>query len=247
MKKILKWGAISLLAILLLSGAGFVVWAENALGPEQIALDALKSDNVVTVTEKAGYTSFAPVGSQPTSGFIFYPGGRVDYRSYAPVLRKIAAQGYLVVLVPVRLNLAFFDINAAEPALKDFPAIQHWAIGGHSLGGVAAAIFAGSHPRIDGIVFWASYPGDNSLKDSKLKIMSIYATRDGLATGPKIDASRALLPASALFVPIAGGDHAQFGAYGLQPGDNPASIPAEAQWQQTADATSKLLQMLAGH
>jgi len=247
MKKILKWGAISLLAIILLGGAGFVIWAENALGPEQIALDALKSDNTVVVTEKAGYTSFAPVGAEPTSGFIFYPGGRVDYRSYAPPLRKIAAQGYLVVLVPVRLNLAFFDINAAEPVLKDFLAIRHWAIGGHSLGGVAAAIFANSHPQINGIVFWASYPGDNSLKDSNLKIMSIYATQDGLATGPKIAESRALLPAGTLFVPIAGGDHAQFGAYGPQPGDNPASIPAEAQWQQTADATSKLLQMLDSH
>ena len=247
MRKILKWGAISLLAIILLGAAGFVVWAENALGPEQVALDALKSDNTVTVTEKAGYTSFTPVGAQPTSGFIFYPGGRVDYRSYAPVLRKIAAQGYMVVLVPVRLNLAFFDINAAEPVLKDFPTIQHWAIGGHSLGGVAAAIFANSHPQIDGIVFWASYPGDDSLKDSNLKIMSIYATRDGLASRSKIDASRALLPSGTIFVPIEGGDHAQFGAYGPQPGDNPANIPAEAQWQQTADATSKLLQMLASH
>jgi pimeloyl-ACP methyl ester carboxylesterase len=244
MRKILKWSAAILLALLLAGSAGFVVWAENALGPEQAALLALNSDSQVTVTQKPGYISLAPGQTQPTSAFIFYPGGRVDYRSYAPPLRKIAEQGYLVLLVPVRLNLAFFDINAAQDVLKDFPEIRHWAIGGHSLGGVAAASFADSHPQIEGLVLWASYPAADSLKTSEIKVMSIYATLDGLATGQKIEASRALLPPGTIFVPIEGGDHAQFGAYGPQPGDNPASIPAQAQWQQVAAATASLLRML---
>ena len=244
MKKILKWIVFVLLAAMILGGTGFVIWAENPLGPQQVALDALKSDGSVLVTEKENYTFFTPVNVKPTTALIFYPGGRVDYRSYAPPLRKIAEQGYLVVLVPVRLNLAFFDINAAGPVLQDFPDIQHWAIGGHSLGGVAAAIFAGSHSQIQGIVYWASYPADDKLKNSAIKMMSIYGTRDGLATGAKIDASKTLLPTTTSFVPVVGGDHAQFGAYGPQPGDNPAEITPEEQWQQVAAATAQLLALL---
>jgi hypothetical protein len=53
-----------------------------------------------------------------------------------------------------------------------------------------------------------------------------------------------LLPADTQFLTIEGGDHAQFGAYGPQPGDNPASIPATSQWDQTAQATLKLLESL---
>jgi pimeloyl-ACP methyl ester carboxylesterase len=244
MKKVLKWIGIILLVVILAGGAGFVIWAENALGPQQIALDALKSGAGVTISQKNGYTVFQPDNQDSGTGFIFYPGGRVDYRSYAPALRKIAEKGYLVVLVPVRLNLAFFDINAAEPVLKDFPLIKYWAIGGHSLGGVAATLFASSHPQVTGIVYWASYPADDKLKNSPMKILSISGSRDGLATPDKIEASKALLPAGAQFVQIQGGDHAQFGAYGPQPGDNPAVISAADQWQQTADATVGLLSTL---
>ena len=241
MNKLLKRGLYLLLTLVLVSGAGFVIWAKQALGPEPAALEALQSDSLVTVTVKPEYTIFAPAKGQPVTALIFYPGGRVDYRSYAPPLRKIAEKGYLVILTPGRLNLAFLDLNAGEAPIEDFPTIRHWAIGGHSLGGVAATFFAANHPQVQGVVYWASYPGDDRLKNSGLKIMSIFGTQDALATPEKIAASKPLLPASTVFIPIDGGDHSGFGAYGFQPGDNPASIPAEAQWQAAADATSQLL------
>jgi dienelactone hydrolase len=78
----------------------------------------------------------------------------VDYRSYAAPLRELAAQGFLVILVPVRLNLAFFEINAGQAAIDANPQIEHWVVGGHSLGGVASALFAKDNPDIDGIIFW---------------------------------------------------------------------------------------------
>ncbi|RPH55504.1 MAG: alpha/beta hydrolase [Chloroflexi bacterium] len=245
MKKVLKITAIMLLALLLLGAGGFVLWAETPARPRQAALAALQSDDKVTVTETGKHITFEPSNVQPSTGFIFYPGGRVDYRAYAPILRQIAEQGYFVALVPVRLNLAFFDVNAAEPVLADFPQIEHWAIGGHSLGGVAASLFAGTHPQIEGIVYWASYPADDQLKNSGIKMMSIYASNDGLATGEKIEASKANLPTDTLFLAIQGGNHAQFGDYGPQGGDNLASIPAESQWQQVAKQTAAFLKSLA--
>jgi hypothetical protein len=57
-------------------------------------------------------------------------------------------------------------------------------------------------------------------------------------------AAQALLPPDAAFVPIEGGNHAQFGSYGPQPGDNPATISAEEQLAQTVTATVALLDRL---
>jgi len=244
-KRIFKYITIGLFALLFLGSLGFILWAENPLGPGSSAMHALQSDGSVTVEQQAKYIAFSPANQQPATAFIFYPGGRVDYRSYAPALRMIAEQGYLVILVPVRLNLAFFDINAGQTALNDYPQVKNWAIGGHSLGGVAAAIFAKSHPQIGGVVFWASYPANDSLKNTGIKIASISASSDGLSTTEKIEASKALLPSQTIFTSIKGGNHAGFGDYGMQPGDGTASIAPTEQWQEVADATSQLLETLS--
>ena len=207
------------------------------------ALAALESDSQVTVT--AGDTIvFQPADIRPSTGFIFYPGGRVDYRAYAVPLREIAARGYLVVLLPVRLNLAFFDVNAASPVFADHPDISHWAVGGHSLGGVASSLFAKDHlNQVDGIIFWASYPADESLAQSDLSILSIYGTRDMAGAG-KFDETRALLPAGTEYVVIEGGNHAQFGDYGFQPGDNAATISRADQQAQVVNASADFLSRL---
>ena len=174
---------------------------------------------------------------------ILYPGGLVDARAYAPAARQIAEAGFLVVIVPMPLKLAFFDAGRASDVMQAYPSITHWAIGGHSLGGAMAAQFAYQHPdQVAGLVLWAAYPAsNNSLADRASRVASIYATRDGLATGGKIDASRPLLPADTRFVSIEGGNHAQFGWYGKQSGDNEATITREAQQAQIVAATVTLL------
>lgn len=237
--KTIKRIVLGLLSVLLLISIGFVVWAETPLGPSPEALAALESDANVTVTS-GDFITFEPVGVKPTTAFIFYPGGRVDDRSYAAPLHAIAAQGYLVVLVPVRLNLAFFDINAGAPVLTQHPEIEHWVVGGHSLGGVASALFAKDQPQIEGIVFWASYPADDSLRNSDLKMLSIYGTND-MAGMAKFDEARPLLVSDAEYVVIDGGNHAQFGDYGPQPGDHEATISRSDQQAQVVQATSDFL------
>ena len=232
-----------LLIVFVLSGIGFVVWAETPLGPAPEALSALKSDSQVIVTTDQ-FITFQPANQQPTTGFIFYPGGRVDYRSYAVPLHQIAAQGYLVVLVPVRLNMAFFEINAAQAVFAVHPEIQYWVVGGHSLGGVASALFAKDHPELAGLIFWASYPADDSLKTSQIKVLSIYGTND-MAGMEKFDETSKLLPESTQYVVIDGGNHAQFGDYGLQPGDKIATISRAEQQKQVEKATVDFLHELS--
>ncbi len=245
MKKILKWIGILLLILLIGASAGFVIWAETPSQAQAAALAALQSDQTVRVTDTGKYITFEPSNSSPNTGFIFYPGGHVDYRAYSPILKQIAAQGYLVVLVPVRLNLAFFDIDAGAPVFANFPQIKTWATGGHSLGGVASALFAPKHPEIKGVVFWASYPADDQLKKSGLKVISIYGTQDGgLDNGTVIEKHKPDQPADTTYLVIQGANHGQFGDYGPQPGDKPATISPIDQWQQVTQATVEFLKKL---
>jgi pimeloyl-ACP methyl ester carboxylesterase len=231
--------------LLVIASGAFVVWGETPARPMPEALAALQSDTQVTVNT-GKWLVFTPAASQPTTGFIIYPGGRVDYRAYAPQAHAIAAQGYLVVIVRMPLNLAVLDPAAAAEVIAAHPEIKTWAVGGHSLGGSMAAHFAHSHPEaVQGLVLWASYPaGSDDLSESNLKVGSISGTLDGLSTPDKIAASHALLPTDTVWIPISGGDHAQFGWYGPQAGDNPASISRAEQQAQLVQATVDFLSAL---
>jgi predicted esterase len=230
-----NWWLI-LLGILLAAMIGFVAWGLIIPIPMPEAIASLQSDDQVNITTKP-WLVFQPTQYVPTTGFIIYPGGRVDPRAYAPQAHAIAAKGYLVVIVPMPLNLAVLGTERASSVIKD------WVIGGHSLGGSMAASYAYHHKdKIKGLVLWASYPASNNdLSDSTLKVTSIYATLDGLATQDKIGASHNLLPADTTWVQIVGGNHAQFGWYGAQSGDNPAVISREEQQAQVIQSTLDLL------
>jgi pimeloyl-ACP methyl ester carboxylesterase len=241
-----QWWLWFLLPLVILSVAigGFVLWAlsSNDAMPEAIA--ALESDEHITVTTRA-WIAFLPNDVPPTMGLILYPGGRVPAEAYAPLARSIAAEGYLVVIVYPPLNLAIFNPNVAESVTQYFSAIEQWVIGGHSLGGTAAAIFADSHQnQVDGIIFLASYPSGNALVNSDLAVLSIYATNDSIASIGKIEASTAILPVHTRFVEIIGGNHAQFGYYGIQDGDGEASISREEQIRQTVEAILEFLRSI---
>ena len=234
------WWLLLLLPVL--GVGGFVIWAQTTPAPMPQALSALESDALVQVTTDR-WLIFSPVTQTPSTGLIIYPGGSVDPRSYAPAARAIAREGCLVVIVPMPLNLAVFASDAAADVIAAYPEVSHWATGGHSLGGAMAARFAYSHPtQVQGLVLWAAYPdGSNDLSDRNLPVTSIYGTLDGLATMEKIAASHALLPPTTEWVAIEGGNHAQFGWYGPQRGDNPATITGEDQQQQIVAATLRLL------
>jgi len=231
------------LAILILASIGFVIWGSTPAQAMPEAQATLQSNAQVTVSTSPWLT-FSPASKQPETGFIIYPGGRVDYRAYAPAARQIAAQGYLVVIVPMPLNLAVFNPAAASAVITANPQIKRWAIGGHSLGGAMAANFAKAQPAaVHGLVLWASYPAaSDDLSASNLKVVSISGSLDGLSTVDKVNASRPLLPASTTWVQIAGGNHAQFGWYGDQAGDNPATISRASQQEQMVTATVRLLE-----
>ena len=235
--------AVLLVALVVAAGAG---WWLQPLGPEPEALAPLESDATVTV-ETEPWLVFRPAGAEPTTGLVLYPGARVDPRSYAPAARALAERGHLVVITPMPLNMAVLAPDRAAEVLAAFPAIDHWSIGGHSLGGAMAARFAHKHPElVDGLVLWAAYPAEtDDLAEADLVVASVYGTRDGIATLDDIERSRPLLPADTHWFAIEGGNHAGFGYYGEQDGDLPAEIPREEQQRSLVEATDTLLRATA--
>ncbi len=238
------WAGAALFTLLLVVAGGFYFWATTTPDPAPDAIAALGSDDLVRVIEDDGYT-FQP--TRPARvGFILYPGGRVDPASYAAPARNIAEAGYLVVVPELALNLAVLDQDAADDVIAAHPDIERWVIGGHSLGGTFAAGYAGEHREIiSGLVLWAAYPaGGTDLSTLDAAVTSIFGTRDGLTTIDDIDESRQRLPVNADFVSIEGGNHAQFGDYGPQDGDNTATISREEQQATAVEATLRILRMV---
>jgi pimeloyl-ACP methyl ester carboxylesterase len=237
-------------AVLVVVVVAFVLWASAAAAPMPEALAALRSDAQVTA-ETDPWLVFQPRDREPATGLVLYPGARVDPRAYAPAAKAIAEEGYLVAIAPMPLNLAFFAPGRAAEVMTAFPGIEHWAVGGHSLGGAMAANFAhgnsaaGNAGAVQGLVLWAAYPaGGDDLSDAQLAVASIYGTQDGLATAEEIEASRALLPPDTQWTAIEGGNHAQFGWYGPQSGDNEATIGRDEQQARVVTATVQLLRTL---
>ncbi|MFC9769845.1 MULTISPECIES: alpha/beta hydrolase [unclassified Pseudarthrobacter] len=199
-----------------------------------------KSDLIVTETTTT-ITMTPDGGRAPTKGLVFYPGARVDARAYQDILAPAVGAGFRVVILKEPLGLSLLDANQARSAMDANPDITTWAVGGHSLGGVAASSFAGDSDDVRGLVLYASYPLDSLRGRPGLQALSVSGTKDGLSTPAKIDASTELLPADTEFAAIQGGVHAFFGDYGAQPGDGDPGLSREAAQEQIAAATVAFL------
>ena len=141
-----RWILITLSIILIGGLAWGISWATYARPPLPEALAALESDDLVSVTEEPWLT-FTPTG-EIQAGLIYYPGGRIDPRGYSNMMRAIAEEGFLVVVPSMPINMAIFNTNAADKIITHFSEVKNWAIAGHSVGGVAAAMFTSRNPDL---------------------------------------------------------------------------------------------------
>jgi len=241
--------SVPALAVCLLTVA-VLAWSRPfSAAPE--AIEATRSGDGVRVADRLTWYELQPQRKNaagrtiaPTVGLVFYPGARVDARAYANVLRPLAADGYLVVVLKEPFGIGLVHVNHAGRVLAVHPEVRSWAVGGHSLGGVAASTFADDHPgQVKGLVLFAAYPA-GKLRRTDLRVLSISGSADGLATSAKIEAAKADLPSSTRYVVVPGAIHAYFGDYGNQPGDGtPATTRATAQ-AEIAGSTEALLASL---
>jgi hypothetical protein len=237
--------ALSVITVILI-GAALILPRILTQGPMPEALSAMDSSASVTVVDGRPIT-FTPAERTDT-GLIIYPGAFVEPRSYAPAAHAIAETGTFVAIVPMPLGVAVLGGDRADDVIADHPEVTAWVIAGHSLGGVTAARYAAEHSDVvDGLALWASYPEDSiDLSPWPGTTASIFATLDGLTTVQDIEESRVLLPPDTAFVEIEGGNHAYFGWYGEQSGDNPATITREAQQRIVVEGTLAVVGAVEG-
>jgi len=168
------------------------------------------------------------------AGLIFYPGGKVEYTAYEPLMRALAAEGMLCVLVKMPFNLAVLDVNAADGVRELYPEVAHWYVGGHSLGGSMAASYAAEHQEaFDGLILLGSY-STADLSSTDLSALSLYGSEDRVMNREKYDQYKNNLPRDLTEIEIMGGCHAYFGMYGEQDGDGIPTMDAQEQIRLTA-------------
>lgn len=171
------------------------------------------------------------------TALIFYPGAKIEYVSYLPLLSEVANRGVDCYLVEMPFNIAFFNGNAAD-AIMDNTNHTRYVLAGHSLGGVTAASYMNSTGKADGLILLSAYPASKISKP----VLSIYGSKDGVLDMEKYNESKALMTNLTECV-IDGGNHEQFAYYGTQSGDGIATISPESQQMQTAD---KILEFIHG-
>ena len=190
--------------------------------PETVTVE-ISDDRMVFVPEAA------------EAGLIFYPGGKVEFTAYAPLMARLAEKNVLCVLLKMPLNLAVLDMAAAEGIPEEFPQAERWYLAGHSLGGSMAASFAGKNAdTYAGLILLAAYSTEDLTK-SGLQVCSLYGDRDGVLNLEKYAQYRSNLPQDTLELVLEGGNHAGFGSYGAQEGDGVSTLEPGVQLQWTAD------------
>lgn len=200
--------------------------------------DVLKKvleDNTIVYEAEDASTGVQEAG-EIRAGFIFYPGGKVEYTAYEPLMKALASKGITSVLLEMPFNLAVLDVNAAEGVQELYPDIEKWYIGGHSLGGsMAAAYLVDNVDYFEGLVLLGSY-STADLSSTDLEVLSIYGSEDKVLNHEKYLEYKPNLPEGFLEVVIEGGCHAYFGMYGAQDGDGIPTITNEEQIEMTVDA-----------
>ncbi len=231
--KILTISLIILVLMTFAVSALFLLWTADYYHAENDVIDALKKETGITYTHNL--IIFHP--EKPNSiGILFYPGAKVEYTSYSPLLIKLKNKGFTCVLVSMPRNMAFLGINEADTVYDLVPEIKSWYIAGHSLGGAMASQYASKNAdKVTGLILlgaylYGDYPSEKSLTvygsfNSNLEKNISYTDN---------------------IVIIEGGNHAQFGNYGKQKGDPDATISAEEQQNITVEAITDFIQKQRG-
>lgn len=231
---------VSLATILLLvAAAAFYINDYYRALPEAFEAVTEVTEGITVLEEEDDYIVFLPENAE--KGLIFYPGGKVEYEAYAPLMKALAEQGLLCVLLHMPANLAVLDMGAAQGVQERYPQVDSWYIGGHSLGGSMAASYAGKNSAdFDGVILLASY-STADLTDHALRVISLYGSEDGVLNAEKYVKYRDNLPEDTHENVLEGGCHAYFGAYGTQDGDGTPTVTAWEQIQWTVEEIRRML------
>ncbi len=240
MKKNKKIVITIMIVIALITVASLIYLSTGTYSAQDLAKSYMVSNENVKVFNDKGI-KFIPVISNGT-GVILYQGAKVEVSAYSVEARILAENGYTVFIPQMPFNMAFFGINKADKIIEENPGISDWYMAGHSLGGSMAAKYTCENQKlIDGLILLASYSVDD-LSGYQGRVISIVGTKDMGIDSAKLDETSKNLPYNSELFLIEGGNHAQFGDYGIQKGDFLADISLEEQLKLIADKMLEFLQ-----
>lgn len=232
---------IGIAAGLLVICGAFFVYAGIHYSADDEALAVWAESGSVRVTEID--SAYMVDGKGEDTALVFYPGAKVESEAYLPLMKKLAENGIDCFLLKPPMRMAIFDMNAAERIIEKYD-YQSWLLSGHSMGGIAAASCAANNSDVvDGVVLLASYPNEAIPDD--IRLLSIYGSEDKVLNRDAYEKAKSNYPANADEVVIDGGNHAQFGNYGIQSGDGNATITREEQQKKTVDAILSFVQKVS--
>ncbi|MEQ1797098.1 MAG: alpha/beta hydrolase [Lacibacter sp.] len=241
MKK--KWIVKRILkTIWITGGLFFIAWQFYSFQAKGVDDELLKSNNTTKVEQSSDFYLFTPVQAFKDV-FIFYPGALVDPKAYVPLCRKIADNGIQVYLVKMPWRLASKGYNKPKELKLFADTTKTYILTGHSQGAKMAAQFVYENPGLISklILIGTTHPRDISLADNKIPVLKIYGSNDGVADEESIMNNKPKLPATTKFARIQGANHAQFGYYGYQLGDNKATISREEQQKETVRVITEFI------
>lgn len=229
MKSLTKKIILIIISIVIIS---MIIYLNTYYKASKKAIDSLKSTTSVKIKQDRDGILFDGPGTDNI--FVFYPGGKVEYKAYSPLMRELAKEGLDTYIVEMPFNIAFLGSNSISKIKENYN-YKSWYIGGHSLGGVVAATDT-NKTKVDGLILLASY----STEKINCKTLSIYGTKDGVLNienyNKNINNYKNLKE-----IKIKGGNHANFGNYGFQKGDNKSTITKSNQQQITIDEIIKFI------
>jgi len=229
MKKNIRIAVIIIVSIVILSVGAFLIYASDYYRADDTAIAAMQIDSVTELGDRLIVVSPDTPGK---TAMIFYPGAKVEYFAYLPLMEKIKdSSGIMCILVKMPFNMAIFDPNAAEEIMEQFPEIENWYVAGHSMGGAMASDYASNNQdKVKGLILLGAYIYGDFPENKALTIYGSFNT----SVAEKINYAENI-------VVIEGGNHAQFGNYGKQNGDVDAAISSEEQHSIAAEAIKNFI------
>jgi hypothetical protein len=229
MKKNIRIAVIIIVSIVILSVGAFLIYASDYYRADDTAIAAMQIDSVTELGDRLIVVSPDTPGK---TAMIFYPGAKVEYFAYLPLMEKIKdSSGIMCILVKMPFNMAIFDPNAAEEIMEQFPEIENWYVAGHSMGGAMASYYASNNQdKVKGLILLGAYIYGDFPENKALTIYGSFNT----SVAEKINYTENI-------VVIEGGNHAQFGNYGKQNGDVDAAISSEEQQSIAAEAIKNFI------
>lgn len=233
--KTLKKFLIGLVVLLICIVVGMVIYLGDYYHVSEDSISAYSSGKLEEIPVTSGDNYIAYGDPTADDALIFYPGGKVEYTAYEPLMKLCInkSSDLLCILVKMPGNLAVFDMNAADDIYSKYPSVKNWYIGGHSLGGaMAASYLEDEHRKYNGLILLGSY-STADLSETSLDALSIYGSEDKVLDMEKYIKYEHNLPPYEEYI-IDGGCHSYFGTYGNQEGDGEPSISNDQQLDITS-------------